>query len=252
MLLCFPLSRSTQIIQIFPFHCFTPSYWQTSSSYHQPNVSTYTAIWKSLSFRTFFHLHILFFPFCVLKPMLLPTSCILSQMRFFHTSSSTFILRFTISFTLASLSQIGFTKSINPNLLHICLHHAHQLELHLISTNHALPISDIRCSSNTTLTIHFTIAFPSLSSKVLHPVSPLISSFLTFPRSQSHLLPIPFCFTSKSSHSCRYHANTPQHTLACLPPYSSILLYQLPYFPVYNLHPLLQLKYVGKYLCFCV
>ena len=95
-------------------------------------------------------------------------------MHFFYTTSLTFILRFTIPFTLASLSQRRFTNSINPNLLHICLHRAHHLDLHPISTKHALPNSDIRFSSNTTLNIHFTIAFASRSSKVLHPVSPLI------------------------------------------------------------------------------
>ena len=127
-------------------------------------------------------------------------------MYFFHTSSSTFILGFTIPFTLASLSQI--IKSIIPNLLHICLHRAHHLDLNPISTKHDIPISDIRFSSNTTLNIHFTFAFAFLSSKVLHHVSPLISSFQTFPTSQSHL-PILFCLTSKSSHSCWYHGSAP-------------------------------------------
>ena len=64
----------------------------------------------------------------------LPTPRILSHMHFFHSFSSTFILRFPIPFTLASLSQIRFTNSINPNLLHICLHRAHHLDLHPIST----------------------------------------------------------------------------------------------------------------------
>ena len=160
---------------------------------------------------TLFHLHIFVFLFCVLKHILhgsLPTSLILSQMRFFHTSFSTFLPSFTIPFTLASLSQIRSTNSINPKLLHICLNRAHHLDLHHILTKHAIPISNIRLSSNTTLNIYFTIAFASLSSKVLPPVFPLISSFLTLPTSKSHLS-IPFSLTSKSSHSCWYHASAP-------------------------------------------
>ena len=69
----------------------------------------------------------------------------------------------------------------------MCLHLDHHLDLHPMSIKHALPISDTIFSSNTTLNIHFTIAFAFLSSKILHPVSPLISSFITFHTSQSHL-----------------------------------------------------------------
>ena len=174
-----------------------------------------------------------------LKPSfhaLLPHSCILTQIYFFHPSPSTFILRFTISITLTFLKQIRFTNSNSPNLLHMCLHLDHRLDLHHISIKHALPTSDTIFSSNTTLNIHFTIALASLSSKVLHHVSPLISSFLIFPTSQSHL-PIPFCLTSKSSHSCWYMLVFHIHTLACLPPYSSILLCQLHiYFQTLLLH----------------
>ena len=73
--------------------------------------------------------------------LLFPPPRILSHMHFFHTSSSTFVIMFTIPFTLASFSQVRFTNSINPNLLHICLHCAHHLDLHPISAKHALPIS---------------------------------------------------------------------------------------------------------------
>ena len=127
----------------------------------------------------------------------LPTSLILLQMCFFQYFPFTFIPNFTIPFKLTSLNQIRFTNSKSPNLLHICLHRDQHIDLHPNSIKHALPISDTRFSSNTTFNIHFTIDFASLSSKVLHPVSPLISSF---PTSQSHR-PIPFCRISKSSHS---------------------------------------------------
>ena len=123
----------------------------------------------------------------------LPTSLILLQICFFQNSKFTFIPNFTIPFKLTSLNQIRFTNSKSPNLLHICLHRDHHLDLHPNSIKHALPISDTRFSSNTTFNIHFTIDFSSLSSKVLHPVSPLISSF---PTSQSHR-PIPFWRISK-------------------------------------------------------
>ena len=103
-----------------------------------------------------------------------------------YSTTFTFIPNFTIPFKLTSLNQIRFTDSKSPDLLHICLHHDHHLDLHLSSIKHALPISDTRFSSKTTFNIHFTIDFASLSSKVLHPVSPLISSFLSFPTSQSH------------------------------------------------------------------
>ena len=68
-----------------------------------------------------------------------------------------------------------FTNSNSPNLLHMCLHLDYHLDLHPISMKHALPISDSKFPSNTTLNIHFTIAFASLSSKLLHHVSPMIS-----------------------------------------------------------------------------
>ena len=152
------------------------------------------------------------FSLCVsLKPFFhtcLPTSLILLQMCFFQNSPLTFIPNFTIPFKLTSLNQIRLTNSKSPNLLQICLHRDYHLDLHPNSIKHALPISDTRFSSNTTFNIHFTNAFASLSSKALHPVSPLISSFLTFPTSQSHR-PIPFCRISKSSHSCWYHTSAP-------------------------------------------
>ena len=147
-----------------------------------------------------------FFLYVSLKPFFhtcLPTSRIQLQMCFFQNFPFTFIPNFTIPFKLTSLNQIRFTNTKRPNLLHVCLHRDHHLELHPNSIKHALPISDTRFSSNTTFNIHFTITFTSLSlsSKVLHPVSPLFSSFLTFPTSQSHR-PILFCRISKSSHSC--------------------------------------------------
>ena len=100
-----------------------------------------------------------------------------------------------------------FTKSIIPNILHMCLHRDHHLDLHHMPIKHPLPISDTRLSLNTTL-IDFTIYFASLYSKVPHHVSPLSCSFLIVPTSQSHQ-PITYCLTSKSSHSCWYHARAP-------------------------------------------
>ena len=96
-----------------------------------------------------------------LKPFFhtcLPTSLILLQMCFFQNSPFTFTPNLTILFKLTSLNQIRFTNSKSPNLLHICLHRDHHLDLHPNSIKHALPISDTRFSSNTTLNIHFTIA----------------------------------------------------------------------------------------------
>ena len=71
-------------------------------------------------------------------------------------------------------------------------HRTHHLNLYPISTKHDLSISDIRFYSNN---IHFTIAFAFLFSKVPHPVSPLISSFQTFPHPKDiysfHSVPLP-------------------------------------------------------------
>ena len=106
---------------------------------------------------------------------LIPLSCIFLQIYSFHPSRSTCIPRFTIPFTLTSLRHIQFTISNSPNLLHICLHLDHHLDWHPISIRHALPISDTILSSNTTLNIYFTIVFASLSSKILHSVSPQIN-----------------------------------------------------------------------------
>ena len=105
--------------------------------------------------------------------------------------------------------------SISPNSVHICLHLAHHLDLHAVLIKHALGISDIKLYSNTFRNIHSIITFASLSSNVLQPVSPMITSFLTFSTSQSHL-PIPFCLISKSSHSFCYHANAPQPYISFL------------------------------------
>ena len=142
----------------------------------------------SVSLNPFFHTY-------------LPTSLMLLQMCFFQNSPFTFVPNFTIPFKLTSLNQIGFTNSKSPNLLHICLHRDHHLDLHSNSIKHALPISDTRFFSNTTFNIHLIIDFTSLSSKVLHHASPLISSFLTFLTFQSHR-PIPYCRISKLAHSC--------------------------------------------------
>ena len=122
-----------------------------------------------------------------------------------HLQTSSMFFSFTLipnlstPFTLTSPKQIRFTSSFNPNVLHICLYRAHHPDLHPISKRHALPRSAIRFSLNTIRSNQLTIAVASLSSKVLHPVYPLTSSFLTFTTSQSHL-PISFCFTSKSLH----------------------------------------------------
>ena len=87
-------------------------------------ISTYSFS-LSVSFNPFFH-------------DCLPTYCILSQMYFFHTFLSIFIPRLTIPFTLTSLNNIRLTNAISPNLVHICLHLAHHLDLHPVSIKHAL------------------------------------------------------------------------------------------------------------------
>ena len=146
---------------------------------------------EKLSFH-FFHFYILFQPFCISKAIFhtyLPTSLLVLQLCF--VQNSPFIPNFTIPYELTSLNQRMFTISRSPHLIHMCLDRDHHLDLHHNSIKHALPISDTRFSSKTTLNIHFSIAFASLSSKVLHPVSLLISSFPTFPTSQSHR-PIPY------------------------------------------------------------
>ena len=130
------------------------------------------------------------------------TSSILSYL--FSCIGSTF----NELFTLTSLNNIRLTNSVSPNLVHICLYLAHYLDLHHVSIKHAIPISDIKLSSNTTRNIHSTITFASHSSKVLQPVSPLFGSFLTFSTSQSYL-PIPFCLIFKSSYSFWHHASAP-------------------------------------------
>ena len=59
----------------------------------------------------------------------LPNSLIRLQMCFFQNSPFTFIPNFAIPFKLTSLNQIRFTNSKSPNLLHICLHRDHHLDL---------------------------------------------------------------------------------------------------------------------------
>ena len=129
----------------------------------QPPITTSLTLAPTLpSTKLYFIRTYSFSLYVSLKPSfhaLLPHSCILSQIYFFHPSPSTLIPRFTIPFTLTSLKQIRFTNSINPNLLHMCLHLDHHLDVHPISIKHALQISDTKFSSNTTLNIHFTIAF---------------------------------------------------------------------------------------------
>ena len=99
----------------------------------------------------------------------------------------------------STFQLVPFYYIIFPNLVNIFLHLARHLDLHPVSIKHALPISAIKLSSNTTRNIHSTITFASLSSKVLQPASPLISLFLTFSTSQRYLS-ISSCLISKSSH----------------------------------------------------
>ena len=77
----------------------------------------------------------------------------------------------------------------------MCLIRHHHLDLAPISIKHALPISDILFSSNTKRTAQSLIVLASLSSNVLQPVLPLISSFLTCRQSVYSHLPTSFCFT---------------------------------------------------------
>ena len=86
--------------------------------------------------------------------------------------------------------------------------YAYHLELQSISNKHAIPRSDIRFSPNTTLCNQLIIAFASLSSNELYPVSPLLCSLLIFTISQSHL-PISLSFTSNSVYSCWHHKSAP-------------------------------------------
>ena len=102
-------------------------------------VYTYS-VSLSVSLKPFFH-------------TCLPTSHILLQMCFLQNSPFTLIPNFTIPYKLNSLNQIRFTNSKSPNLLHMCLHHDHHLDLHPNSIKQALPISDTRFSSNTTFNI---------------------------------------------------------------------------------------------------
>ena len=147
--------------------------------------------------------------------------------------SFTLIPCLSTAFTLTSPKQIRFARSFKLNVLHICMHRAHHPDSHPISKRHALHRSEIWFSLNTIRRNQLAIAFASLSSKVLHPVHPLINSFLTSTTSQSHLS-ILFCFTSKSLHPVW------DHTSASYPNIS------LPSFTVYNPRPLLQLKSEGK------
>ena len=72
-----------------------------------------------------------------------------------------------------SLNISGLPNPLS-HVYYMCLHRAHHLEFHSISNKHALPRSDIRCTPNTTLSNQLNIALASISSKKLHPVSPLI------------------------------------------------------------------------------
>ena len=50
-----------------PCHPVTPSHWETSSSHHQSHSCPHIPICKTFISWTFFHLYILFFPFCIIK-----------------------------------------------------------------------------------------------------------------------------------------------------------------------------------------
>ena len=186
----FHRSTATPTIIVLPCHPFTPSYGQTSSPYHQSNGCT-TLPSAKFSFLGLSFIRTYSFSLSVsLKPSfhaLLPLSCILSQIYFFHPSRSTFIPRFTIPLTLTSLRQIRFTNSNNPNLLHIYLHLDHHLELHPILIRNALPISDTIFSSNTTLNIHHCLCFSLFKSTPLcFPSNQFISNISHIPKSSTH------------------------------------------------------------------
>ena len=82
---------------------------------------------------------------------------------------------------------------------------------------------------------HHCICF-SLSN-VLHPFSPLISSFITFVTSQSHIYPFQSPLLPKHLIRACTMPVLHIHTLASLLPYSSIILCQLHiYFQTFLLH----------------
>ena len=103
------------------------------------------------------------------------------------------------------------------------------------------------------LNILYTIT--SLLSKVVHPVSPLISSFLPFTTSQSHIH-ISFCFTSISLHSlwdhtCAPHPHINLFTTKPLPP-SLPYNYIIPDLPFcYFIHTFKTTIMTSFYCCCC-
>ena len=109
----------------------------------------------------------------------------------------------------------------------MCLHRDHHLDLRPKSIKHALPISDTRFSSNTTFNIHFTISFACLFLFKSIPSCISSNQFISF-HFQHPKAVVPF--HSSIFPNNHIHADTTVllhiHTLACLLPYSSILLCQ--------------------------
>ena len=103
------------------YHSLSPSVSLLPPSFHLQNfhfLDIFSFVHTlSVSLNQFFH-------------TCFPTSLILLQMCFFQNSPFTFIPNFAIPFKHTSLNQIRFTNSKSPNLLHICLHRDHHLDLH--------------------------------------------------------------------------------------------------------------------------
>ena len=235
---CFSVSSSPHLQSSYFYVILSlPLTGQTSFLYHQfyscTTLPSAKLSFLGLSFICAYSLSLS----VSLKPNSMLSYCILSQIYFFHHSPSTFIPRFNIPFTLTFSTPIAQTCYICACILTTIL-------ICIISQSNMLYQSLTPNSLQTPLNIHFTIAFASLSSKLLHPVSLLISPFLTFPTSQSHL-PIPFCLTSKSSHSPWYHARAPHPDISlfttillCQPHiYFLTLLQHILPFQVYHLPP---------------
>ena len=146
-----------------------------------PFITSYSCM-PSFIVINLLHIH----PNLVLYACLLPTSliCILLQLNIFslYLTLNYIQTQFVTSLFIFMhvMLQRYHPSPYSSNLSIICLHLAHHLNLHPVSIKQPLPISDIKLSSNTTRYINSTITFTSLSSKILNPVSPLTSSFLTF------------------------------------------------------------------------
>ena len=148
------------------------------------------------------------FLFCVIKPILpcfsshlrysltyalLPYFLFPIQLEVHHSIHSCIsqpnnIYQLYITFYMYSCTVPTILICIlsQPNMLYI------SLTQDFLQTPHSISISPL----------------PFLLSLQTYSIMIIISSFLTFPTSQPHL-PIPFCLTSKSSHSCWYHASAP-------------------------------------------